>query len=162
MTIGLIWAQARSGVIGRDGVMPWHVTEDSRHFRAVTGSGSVIMGRRTWDSLPARYRPLPERANIVVTRDTSWCAGGAIVVHSIDEAIAAADGNAWIIGGGQLYAATIGAATVLEVTEIDAAFDGDTTAPLLTPDWTIRTADPAQGWHTSTAGLPYRFLRYER
>lgn len=162
MTIGLIWAQARGGVIGREGVMPWHVPEDSRHFRAITGSGSVIMGRRTWDSLPARYRPLPGRSNIVVTRDTSWRAVGATVAHSIDEAIKAADSDVWIIGGGQLYAATIGIADVLEVTEIDAVFDGDTHAPLVTSDWTIRTTDPAEGWRSSSTGLPYRFLRYER
>ncbi|WP_308464761.1 dihydrofolate reductase [Rathayibacter soli] len=162
MTIGLIWAQARGGVIGRQGVMPWHVPEDSRHFRAITGSGAVIMGRRTWDSLPARYRPLPGRSNIVVTRDTSWCAVGATVAHSIDEAIEAADSDVWIIGGGQLYAATIGIADVLEVTEIDAVFDGDTHAPLVALDWTIRTTDPAEGWRSSTTGLPYRFLRYER
>ncbi|TAM70031.1 MAG: dihydrofolate reductase [Microbacteriaceae bacterium] len=162
MTLGLIWAQARGGVIGRDGVMPWHLTEDSRHFRAITGSGCVIMGRRTWDSLPVRFRPLPQRTNIVVTRDASWRADGATVAHSVDGAIAAADGDAWIIGGGELYAATIDDADVLEVTEIDADFDGDTMAPAMTSDWTVSLADPAEGWHTSTSGLRYRFLRYER
>ena len=75
--IGLIWAQARGGVIGKDGAMPWHLPEDLAHFKRTTLGCPVIMGRKTWDSLPPKFRPLPGRRNIVVTRNTQWQADGA-------------------------------------------------------------------------------------
>ena len=77
MRLGLVWAQARGGVIGKDGGMPWHVPEDLAHFKAVTSGHPVIMGRRTWESFPARFRPLPGRRNIVVTASPSWAEPGA-------------------------------------------------------------------------------------
>ncbi len=159
MTVGLIWAQAHDRVIGAGGVMPWHLTEDLKHFRAVTGSDPVIMGRRTWESLPERYRPLPGRTNIVVTRQEGWDAPGAQVVHAVDDALAAAGGGAvWVIGGAELYAQTLPRAGRLEITEIDLDVDGDTRAPAPGDGWTIETGE----WLTAGNGMRYRFLTYTR
>ena len=85
--LGLIWAEARGGVIGKDGAMPWHVPEDLAHFRAATMGDPVIMGRRTWESFPPRFRPLPGRRNIVVTRNDSWQDDGAERAVSLDQAL---------------------------------------------------------------------------
>ena len=161
-TIGLVWAQARGGVIGADGGMPWHVPEDLAHFRAVTGEADVVMGRRTWESLPPRFRPLPGRRNIVVTRSTEWGEPGAERAASFDDALAlAASETVWVIGGGQLYAEAIGRADVIELTRLDLEAEGDTHAPPLS-GWRRVSADPAAGddWHTSTGGIRYRFETY--
>jgi dihydrofolate reductase len=163
MTLGLIWAQSLTGVIGMAGTIPWRVPEDSAHFRTVTGVADVVMGRRTWDSLPDRFRPLPGRRNIVVTRQVGWRADGAAVADSVEAALAAAGSDTWIIGGSQLYAATIDKAGVLEVTEIDAEVPGDTFAPPIDDAWAPAQRDPADGsWRTSRTGIRYRFVRYER
>ena len=77
MTVGLIWAQTRGGVIGRDNAIPWRVPEDMALFQRITAGHPVVMGRRTWDSLPARFRPLADRRNIVITRQPDWSADGA-------------------------------------------------------------------------------------
>jgi len=164
MTLSLIWAQSHGGVIGNEGVMPWHLPEDMARFKRLTIGHPVIMGRRTWESIDPKYRPLVDRRNIVVTRTAGFDAPGAVVVHSIDEALAAvsADAPAWVIGGGQLYAATLPLATHLEVTQIRDRFDGDTTAPAIPTDWTLTATDPPTGWATSRTGLEYRFLTYAR
>jgi dihydrofolate reductase len=163
--IGLIWAES-GGIIGRDGGMPWHVPEDLAHFKAVTLGAPVIMGRKTWDSLPPRFRPLPGRSNLVVTRQADWTAEGAVRAASVDEALALAragdPARVWIIGGGQLFAETIGRADRLEVTELDLAVDGDTFAPTPGGEWHTTAVDPGSGWHTSSSGIRYRFRRYER
>ena len=163
--IGLVWAQARGGIIGAGGMMPWHLPEDLAHFRDVTGQSSVIMGRRTWESIPPRFRPLPGRRNIVVSRTADEFAG-AIAADSLESALeigADDDGDAtWIIGGAQIYAQSIARADVLEVTEIDADVEGDTAAPVVDASWRVVATDPETGWHTSRTGLTYRFLRYER
>ncbi len=88
--IGLIWAESQGGVIGRAGGMPWHVPEDLAHFKDVTLGAPVIMGRKTWESLPPRFRPLPGRANIVVTHRDDWAADGAERAASVDDALALA------------------------------------------------------------------------
>ncbi|GAA3622284.1 dihydrofolate reductase [Microbacterium awajiense] len=162
MTVGLVWAQAHGGVIGADGEMPWNVPEDAAHFRAVTWGAPVVMGRRTWESLPERFRPLPGRRNIVVTRRPDWSADGADRAGSLDEALeAAGDGEVWVIGGGQIYREALDCADVLEVTELDLEVEGDAYAPA--PDgWKVVAADPPDGWHTSTTGIRYRFLTYHR
>ncbi len=160
MSLSLIWAQARGGVIGADGTMPWHLPEDLAHFKELTMGSTVIMGRRTWESFPARFRPLPGRRNIVLTRDRSWTADGAEPVDSLDEALALG-GDPWIIGGAQLFTATIDRAARLEVTEIDAAYDGDTFAPAI--DFSVWEPTPLTAdapWLTSRTGLRYRFLTY--
>lgn len=161
-TVGLVWAEAHDGVIGADGAMPWHVPEDMAHFREVTGSAEVVMGRRTWESLPPRFRPLPGRRNIVVTRSAEWAEEGAERAGSLDEALALTTGDeVWVIGGGMLYAAAIGRADLLEVTRLDVTVDGDTRAPS-TEGWSRVAADPEEGWHTSRSGIRYRFETYRR
>ncbi|GAB3388269.1 dihydrofolate reductase [Humibacter soli] len=167
MRVGLIWAQARGGVIGADGGIPWHVPEDSRRFRELTAGGAVIMGRRTWDSLPPRFRPLPGRRNIVVTRDATWHADGATRAASLDDAFALAEGlqqnqTAWVIGGAEIYAVAMAAADTLEVTEIDVDVEGDAFAPAVDHRWTVASREPADGWLTSGSGDRYRFLSYVR
>jgi dihydrofolate reductase len=160
--VGLIWAEARGGVIGADGGMPWHVPEDLAHFRAVTGAHDVVMGRRTWESLPPRFRPLPGRRNIVVTRSETWTATGAERAGSLDEALALADGaEVWVIGGGMLYAEAIRRADVLEVTRLDLEVAGDTHAPS-TNGWRLAAAEPDTGWQASRDGIRYRFETYRR
>ncbi len=158
MTLGLIWAQARGGVIGAGGTMPWHLPEDLAHFKQKTLGSTVVMGRRTWDSIEPRFRPLVDRRNVVVTRSPTWTAEGAEVAHSIDEALT--DSNTWVIGGAQLYAATIVRADRLEVTEIDATYDGDAFAPAVDASWLTPNADAP--WLTSRSDLRYRFLTYAR
>ncbi|TFD77635.1 dihydrofolate reductase [Cryobacterium fucosi] len=161
MTLGLIWAESSNRVIGFDGAMPWHLPEDLAHFKALTNGGAVLMGRRTWDSLPPRFRPLPGRTNIVITRQPDWRADGAVTAHSVDDALALAPGtDAWVIGGLEIFALTIAAADVLKVTEINADYPGDTAAPAIPAGWRRAAVDPEQGWHTSRTGLEYRFVRY--
>lgn len=159
MSLGVIWAQSTAGVIGFDGRLPWHLPEDLAHFRVVTSGHPVIMGRRTWESLPERFRPLPGRRNIVVSRQRDLAPDGAEVVGSVDDALALVGpaATAWVIGGAQLYAATLPLASVAEITEIDTDVAGDTFAPTLA-GWTLATAG---SWRVSTSGLRYRFLRYE-
>ncbi|MFJ8011339.1 dihydrofolate reductase [Streptomyces sp. NPDC096339] len=167
MNTGLIWAQTLDGVIGADNTIPWRLPEDMAHFKATTSGHPVIMGRKTWDSLPARFRPLPGRRNIVVTRDPRWKAEGADRAGSIAEALEVASaspsptgpGAAWVIGGGEIYRAALPYATVLSVTDIDAHIDGDTYAPALDADW--KTVEDT-GWQSSTAGPRYRIRRYAR
>ncbi|WP_110590332.1 dihydrofolate reductase [Microbacterium suaedae] len=167
MTLRAIWAQARGGVLGADGGMPWNVPEDLAYFQRATMGGPVIMGSRTWESFPARFRPLPGRENIVVTRDAGYVAEGATTVGSLDEAVARgreiAD-DVWIIGGGQIYRQAMAVLEELWVTEIDLAVDGDTSAPEIGPSWRVVRRDPEDpdGWHTSRTGVPYRFVIWER
>lgn len=163
--IGLVWAQAADGIIGADGGMPWHVPEDLAHFKRVTMGSPVVMGRKTWESFPARFRPLPGRRNIVITR-RSWQAEGAETAHSIAAALELAadglqpNGVIWVIGGGGVFSEVIDDADVLEVTELDIAVDGDTRAPAIGSGWRVVATDPKNGWLTSTSGVPYRFLTY--
>jgi len=166
--LGLIWAQARGGVIGAAGGMPWHVPEDMARFKQITMGAPVVMGRRTWESFPEPFRPLPGRRNIVITRDDGWVADGAERATSLDAALALAEGahasgsdEMWVIGGGQVYREAIARADRLEITELDLDADGDTVAPD-TAGWVIVAADPDEGWHTSRSGIRYRYLTYAR
>lgn len=162
MRIGLIWAEARDGAIGRDGEMPWHLPEDLAHFKASTLGAPVIMGRRTWESLPQRFRPLPGRENLVVTRNPDYAAGGARRVSSLDaalEALAAAEA-VWVIGGGELYRAAMPIADELVVTRIELDVpDADTFAPTIGPQW--RLADAGDSLVSKT-GVGYSFERWLR
>ncbi|WP_030257376.1 dihydrofolate reductase [Streptomyces violens] len=167
MNVGLIWAQTLDGVIGADNAIPWRLPEDLAHFKATTLGHPVVMGRKTWDSLPPRFRPLPGRRNIVVTRDPQWAADGAERAGSIAQALElaaepldpAAPAAAWVIGGGEIYRAALQYATTLSVTEVDSTVDGDTYAP--TPDPTWQVAED-KGWQSSTSGLRYRIRIYNR
>lgn len=133
--IHLIFAQARHGVIGHAGTLPWHLPEDLKHFRRTTQNRTVLMGRRTWESLPAHVRPLPGRRNIVLTTQPGWSAAGAQRCASLGEALEAcsAEAEVWVIGGAQLYAEALPLADRLVVTEIDADFAGDTRIPAWDP-----------------------------
>lgn len=135
MRVRLVVAVAENGVIGRDGGMPWRLSTDMRRFKTITMGKPVIMGRRTWESLPKR--PLPGRRNIVVTRDPAYAAAGATPARSLDEALAVAraDGaeEACVIGGGEIYAAALPLADTLDVTHILAEIDGDTLFPAIDP-----------------------------
>ncbi|MER7949339.1 dihydrofolate reductase [Streptomyces sp. NPDC096079] len=164
--IGLIWAQTSDGVIGADNTIPWRLPEDMAHFKATTLGHPVIMGRKTWDSLPPRFRPLSGRRNIVLTRDPEWTAEGAeragSVEAALDLAAAAperAGGVAWVMGGGEIYRAALPHATTLSVTEVATELAGDTYAPAVDADW--ETAEDS-GWQQSTTGLRYRIRRYTR
>lgn len=159
MRVGLIWAQTTDGVIGAGNAIPWRLPEDSAHFKNVTWGHPVVMGRRTWDSLPARFRPLPGRRNIVITRQSGWSADGAESAGSLDAALAlAAAETVWVAGGGEIYRAALDRATELQVTEVDAQISGDAFAPAIGPDWTAEDSP----WNTSRTGLRYRFRRYTR
>ncbi|MQY29718.1 dihydrofolate reductase [Nocardia aurantia] len=159
MRVGLIWAQTTDGVIGAGNTIPWRLPEDSAHFKNLTWGHPVVMGRRTWDSLPDRFRPLPGRRNIVITRQPDWAADGAERADSLESALALADtDNVWVAGGGEIYRAALGRATELHVTEVDADIAGDAYAPAIGPDW--RAEDGP--WTTSRTGLRYRFRRYTR
>ncbi|MEV0367309.1 dihydrofolate reductase [Nocardia fusca] len=158
--IGLIWAQTPDGVIGVDNTIPWRVPEDMARFKETTAGHPVVMGRLTWDSLPARFRPLPGRRNIVVTRQSGWSADGAEAAASVEAALAlAAPATTWVIGGGEIYRLALPYAGELLITEVDTEVDGDAHAPALGPEWS--SADPAT-WLESSSGLRYRIRRFTR
>jgi dihydrofolate reductase len=133
--VGLVWAQTSGGVIGKDGDMPWDLPEDMKHFTRLTTGHPVIMGRKTWLSFPEKYRPLPGRTNIVITRQKNWGespeAEGAVVVPSLDDALLESqfvDGGetVWILGGGEVFRQSTELANVAVVTTIDVEAERDT------------------------------------
>jgi dihydrofolate reductase len=155
----LIWAQSTSGVIGRAGGIPWQLPEDMARFQALTMGHTVVMGRRTWESLPAKFRPLPGRRNIVLTQQTDFTADGATVVRTLDEALT--DPDAWVVGGEQIYTLAMARASRCEVTEVEIDLprdDGDVVAPVLDETWVGTSGE----WETSRTGLRYRFHTYFR
>lgn len=156
----LIFARAANGVIGKDNALPWHLPEDMAHFKRTTLGCPVIMGRKTWDSLPPRFRPLPGRLNIVVTRDAAWHADGATRAGSLAEALAVCPPgtDAWVIGGAQIYAAALPLADTAVVTEIARDFEGDAFAPVFGPEWKETTREA----QVSANGLPFAFVTYTR
>jgi dihydrofolate reductase len=157
----LIAAVARNGVIGKDNQLLWHLPEDMRFFKETTLGHPVIMGRRTWESLPARFRPLPGRRNIVVTHNTRFDASGAEVATSLDAALAllAAAPSAFVIGGAQLYAQALPRAQRLLLTELDRDFDGDAHFPA----WPRgEFAESSRTHHDSGQGFSYQRADYRR
>ncbi len=161
MKISLLAAVARGGVIGRDGAIPWRIPEDVAHFKALTMGHAVVMGRRTWGSIPERFRPLPGRRNVVVTRNPDWSAEGAERTRSLEEALHLL-GNAthvYVIGGAEVYAAALPLADELVLTEIDLDVEGDT----FFPDWDRREfGETSREEHVSKNGTPFAFVTYER
>ena len=156
--LALIAAVARNGVIGSGNALPWRLPADLQRFRALTRGHSVIMGRKTWESLG---RPLGQRQNIVVTRQQDYVADGAIVKSSLDEALNAATLPApvFCIGGGELYALALPRATTLHKTEINQDFAGDTRFPDVDPaSW----RETAREDHLAPEGFAYAFVTYER
>ena len=161
MRISLVAAVARNGVIGRDGDIPWRIPEDMRQFRDITMGHPVVMGRRTWDSLPDRFRPLPGRRNVVVTRSTEWHAAGAERAGSLEDALELLDGAAqvYVIGGAQLYAAALPVTDELVLTEIGVEVEGDT----FFPEWNrdaFREVERVS--KVSEDGIPFSFVSYAR
>ncbi len=156
----LIYARAANGVIGTNGTLPWHLPEDLAHFKRTTLGCPVIMGRKTWDSLPPKFRPLPGRANIVVTRQPDWNETGAQRASDMREALQLCEHSAdvWVIGGAQLYALAEPQATTAVVTEIEKDFEGDAFAPTLGPAWQETTRER----HVAASGLPFSFVTYTR
>ena len=129
--------------------------EDMAHFKRTTMGAPVIMGRKTWDSLPAKFRPLPGRRNIVVTRQADWSEAGAEVAGSVEDAIALCrnESDAWVIGGAQIYSLALPLADSVVVTEIEADFEGDAYAPDLGHGWIETKAEPvdsAQGCESTS------------
>ena len=158
MQLHLILAKARNGVIGKDNAMPWHLPEDMAHFKRVTLGCPVIMGRKTWDSIPPRFRPLPGRLNIVVTRQQGWSEIGAQTSSSLDSALSLCEqfDNVWVMGGAQIYAQALPLANTAVVTLIDADFEGDAYAPQFGPEW----QETSRETHTSVNGLSFSFVTY--
>lgn len=160
MKIQLIYARARNGVIGKDGVMPWHLPEDLAHFKRHTQGRPVVMGRKTWDSLPPRFRPLPGRRNIVITRQQDWHENGAEPAPSLREALQFCENSdeIWVIGGAQIYALALPLADEVVETVIDADFEGDAFAPTLGPEWQTVSREP----FASSTGLHGAFVTLRR
>ncbi len=161
MTIALVAAVARGGVIGRDGGIPWHLPEDQARFRALTMGHPVVMGRRTWDSLPARFRPLPDRRNIVVTRNPQWRSEGAERAASLAGALELVRDaeQVFVVGGAEVYAAALPHADELLLTEIELDVEGDAFFPQWERDAFV---ERAREEHTAEDGTPFAFVTYVR
>lgn len=169
--IGAIWAQDRDGVIGDKGTMPWHVPEDLAHFKRVTSGHPVIMGRRTWESFPEKFRPLPGRTNIVLTTQQATHQGlraaGAEPVSTLADALELAgqcEGGEeiWIIGGGAVYTQAMELIDTAIITQLDLQTSGDTRAPRLPANFSKALSDPATGWHSSKTQTRYRFEAWHK
>ena len=159
--LALIAACARGGVIGVENRLPWLLPEDMKFFRETTRGKPVIMGRKTWESLPAAFRPLPGRVNIVVSRNPGFDAPGASVVASLEAAVAAAGDaeTAFVIGGAELYRQALPQADRLLLTEIDQAYEGDAFFPDFDRSlWHETAREP----RVAESGLPFAFVTYER
>ncbi|MCX7261401.1 MAG: dihydrofolate reductase [Burkholderiales bacterium] len=164
MKLKLIYARAANGVIGLNNQMPWHLPEDLAHFKRTTLGSPVLMGRKTWESIPAKFRPLPDRANLVMTRQTDWHADGALVVHSLEEGLTVALAHCpegkdlWVMGGADIYAQAAAIADEALVTEIEQDFEGDAYAPELDATW----HETSRESHTAAFGLKFSFVTYQR
>jgi dihydrofolate reductase len=159
--VTLVAAVARNGVIGRRGGIPWRIPEDMARFRALTTGYPVVMGRKTWDSLPERFRPLPARRNIVVTRNPAWAADGAERARSLDDALEllASSERVFVIGGAALYTTALPLIDELELTEVDLEVDGDA----YFPEWDRDSFEEvSREAHVSEDGTPFAFVTYRR
>jgi dihydrofolate reductase len=160
-SVRMVWAQARGGLLGADGHLPWHLPEDLRLFKSLTMGSTVVMGRRTWESLPANVRPLPGRRNVVLSTGLDGDDAGVEVARSVDEVLAAHD-DFWVIGGRGVYSAFLPVADEIVITEIDETFAGDTYAPDLPEGWRRESRTPAEGWSESSTGLRYAVSVWRR
>jgi dihydrofolate reductase len=157
--LALIWAQAEGGVIGNAGAIPWRLPEDQARFKELTIGATVLMGRLTWESLPASVRPLPGRRNLVLSTDPRWAADGGERVHSVESAIDLAARDLWVIGGAAVYAAALPFAERVEATYVDLSCDGDVFAPDLDAGWQLVVDGD---WQTSTTGMRFKCATFER
>lgn len=157
----LVLAMSDNGVIGDRGGLPWRILDDMKRFKRLTLGKPIIMGRKTWDSFPKK--PLPGRTNIVVTRDTSWRAEGAVAVHSFDAALTKArnknPSEIAVIGGAEIYKAALPLADRVELTEVHITVDGDTRLPLFDKSTWRETARED---HTTDEGLRFSYVTLER
>lgn len=159
--ISLIAAVAKNRAIGKEGQLLWHLPEDMKHFRETTRGKPVIMGRKTWESLPDAFRPLPGRHNIVVSRNAAYDAEGATLAGSLDEAIrlAGEDDEVFVIGGADLYEQAMNVAQRLYLTEIECDFEGDAFFPDYRENtWKEISRKPRQG----NSGPDFSFVIYQR
>jgi dihydrofolate reductase len=157
--ISLVVARAANGTIGRDGGLPWHLPSDMRHFRELTTGHTVLMGRNTFESIPPKYRPLPQRRNLVLSSNAALELPGAEVFHDLSSAFAACEGECFVIGGGAVYEETLALADRVYATEIHTEIEGDAFFPEL----------PPSEWRCSQRGEPiieseltFDFAIYER
>lgn len=156
--LSIVVAMDRQRGIGIDNQLPWHLPEDLAHFKRTTTGHAIVMGRKTFDSIG---RPLPNRRNIVVTRNPDWRHDGVEAVTSVDAALALlGDGQAFVIGGAQIFAETLPRTSTLIVTEIDADFRCDTFFPAIDPSAWTETA--RERHHSEKSGLPYSIVTYQR
>jgi dihydrofolate reductase len=160
-TLSLIAAVARNGAIGKDNALLWSEPQDQQHFRRVTLGCPVIMGRKTWESLPERFRPLPGRRNVVLTRHAQFQAQGAEVVSSLEQALQLLAGHpkAFVIGGAEIYALALPLANELILTEIDIDFAGDTYFPVFEKNEYVRCEHSK---NTGANGVQFTFVTYSK
>jgi dihydrofolate reductase len=154
--IVLVVAIAQNGVIGNNGLIPWHISDDMKRFKALTLGHTVVMGRKTWDSLPRK--PLPGRINVVVTRQNDWQAEGAVVAHSLDQAMAKASGTVMVIGGAEIYQRALPLATRIELTEVHKEVEGDARFVLDRTGW----REGLREEHVAPDGLRYSYVTLTR
>jgi dihydrofolate reductase len=157
--ITLVLAMAENGVIGKDGAIPWRIADDMKRFKSLTLGKPVVMGRKTWDSLPKK--PLPGRKNIVVTRDAGWSAPGAVSETVLDAALAMAareSDETMVIGGAEIYRALLPRADRIELTEVHQAFGGDARLAFDKNNW----REVARENHVTPDGLAYSYVTLVR
>jgi dihydrofolate reductase len=159
--LALVLAMADNGVIGARGAIPWRIADDMRRFKAITMGKPIVMGRKTWDSLPKK--PLPGRTNIIITRDRAFRADGAAVVHSLDEAIARAQSEKpdeiMIVGGAEIYLAALPRANLIHLTQVHGDFEGDAHLP---PFDSKLWREAAREDRATSEGLRYSYVTLER
>ncbi len=157
--VAIVVAHSANRVIGRDGDLPWHLPTDLKRFRELTSGSAVVMGRKTYESLPDAYRPLPNRRNIVLSADPRYEAEGAEVAPSLEVALEACDGECFVIGGGATYEQALAHTDLVYATEVEAAVEGDTLFPPLAQDeWRcVERGEPLR-----ENGYTFSFKRYER
>lgn len=156
MSLILIAAISKNNCIGKNGNVPWHIPEDLEHFKHATIGKTVLMGRKTWESIPLKYRPLPNRKNIVITRQSPYLVPEGVETYAtVDEALAAhANEDIMVVGGGEIYAQTIDRADVLDITHVDQNVDGDAFFPEINPMvWKDKKREQREG---------YAFVTYAR
>src|SRR4051812_42158281 len=154
--IVLVVAISDNGVIGSNGAIPWHISEDLKRFKALTLGHTVVMGRKTWDSLPRK--PLPGRVNVVVTRQRDWQAEGAVTAHSLGQATAGTSGTLMVIGGAEIYERALPLASRIELTEVHRAMEGDATFHLDRSGWT----ETGREDYVTPDGLGYSYVTLTR
>ncbi|HEV3047228.1 MAG TPA: dihydrofolate reductase [Solirubrobacteraceae bacterium] len=152
-------AYARGGTIGREGALPWRLPSDMRHFRELTTGGTVVMGRRTYESLPERFRPLPRRRNLVLSTKPGYAPAGAEPCADLESALAACGEDCFVIGGERVYAAALPRVERVYATEIEEPVEGDAFFPALDPGrWRRAERSPA----LREEGHSFSFCVYER